>query len=206
MSPKAETPELSETMSVTDFENGYWYALELKDFADSIGIPSARKLRKDELEKSIRIFLKTGRTDSLTKRSLKKSGTRDVDIGLSLELPVVNYTSNRETKDFLVLEAEKIAPGLKRKSGARYRLNRWREEQLAGNIKITYKNLVDQYILLNQKPEKFEQIPHGRYINFLSDFMASEKNATKEDAIAAWHRLKNLDTPKTYAAWKKFKG
>ena len=36
-----------------DFENAYWYLHELKDFAERIGIPAARKLRKDELEKAI---------------------------------------------------------------------------------------------------------------------------------------------------------
>jgi hypothetical protein len=39
-------------MTVTEFENGYWYATELKRFAESIAVPSANKLRKDELEKA----------------------------------------------------------------------------------------------------------------------------------------------------------
>ena len=38
-------------MTLTEFDNGYWYATELKEFAEAIGIPSATKLRKDELEK-----------------------------------------------------------------------------------------------------------------------------------------------------------
>jgi len=40
-------------MTATQFDNGYWYATELKDFAERIGIPSASKLRKDELETAI---------------------------------------------------------------------------------------------------------------------------------------------------------
>ena len=47
-------------MTITQFENGYWYATELKTFAEAIGIPSANKLRKDELEKAIISFLGTG--------------------------------------------------------------------------------------------------------------------------------------------------
>jgi 2-polyprenyl-3-methyl-5-hydroxy-6-metoxy-1,4-benzoquinol methylase len=35
----------------TQFDNGYWYATELKDFAETIGIPSASRLRKNELER-----------------------------------------------------------------------------------------------------------------------------------------------------------
>src|SRR6185295_3127449 len=114
--------KLSKTMTVSQFENGYWYAVELKEFAESIGIPSANKLRKDELEKAIIAFLKTGRIRVPTQRALTKSGVRDVAKGLSLDLPVENYTSNKETKDFIVREAQGIVPGLKERSGVRYRL------------------------------------------------------------------------------------
>jgi len=37
-------------MTSTQFDNGYWYATEIKNFAKRIGIPFASKLRKDELE------------------------------------------------------------------------------------------------------------------------------------------------------------
>src|SRR5258708_7090236 len=113
--------KLSKTMTLAEFDNGYWYAIEIKDFAQVIGIPHANKLRKDELEKSIKLFLETGKVALPTKRSLKISGVKDIEKGLSLRLPVINYTSNKVTKDFIVNEARKIAPGLKRKSGARYR-------------------------------------------------------------------------------------
>ena len=41
---------LSPAMTAPEFENGYWYADELKDFASQIGLPGSAKLRKDELE------------------------------------------------------------------------------------------------------------------------------------------------------------
>ena len=47
-------------MTETEFDNGYWYAAELKDFAVKVGIPSANKLRKDELEKALKHFIRTG--------------------------------------------------------------------------------------------------------------------------------------------------
>src|ERR1700755_1085696 len=150
--------KLSSAMTVAEFENGYWYADELKEFARSLGVPAAAKLRKDELEKAIRHFLATGKIKAPTKRSLVKTGETDVEKGLSLDRPVVNYTSNKTTKDFLVREALKIAPGLKRKSGARYRLNRWREEQLIAGKKITYRDLVKKYVELNSGEEKFAKI------------------------------------------------
>ena len=193
-------------MTVAEFDNGYWYATKIKEFAEDIGIPHANKLRKDELEKAIKLFLQTGKIALPTKRNLIKSGTRDLDKGLSLHLPIANYTSNRETKDFIMREAQKIAPGLKRKSGARYRLNRWREEQLTKGNPITYGDLVAEYVRLNQSEEPFKQIPVVCYINFLSDFLKSEKEATRADAIAAWKQLKRMNVPKTYRDWKKANG
>lgn len=192
-------------MTVEQFDNGYWYALEIKAFADDIGIPSASKLRKDELEELIKHFLRTGTIRKPARKTLKRSGVRDIERGLSLKLPVLSYTSNRETKDFIVREALKIAPKLKRKSGARYRLNRWREQQIENGIKITYRDLVNEYVRLNQVQGSFPQvqIPSGRYIYFLSDFLAGEKNATRAQALKAWEQLKKADIPKNYLAWKK---
>src|SRR5205807_4106527 len=161
-------------MTLTQFDNGYWYATELKKFAETIRLPSAGKLRKDELERAIRLFLKTGEIKNPTKRNLSISGMRDVQRGLRLDLPVVVYTNDKETKGFLEREAQKLAPGLKRKSGVRYLLNRWREERLIKGVKLTYGDLVKEYIRLNQTRKPFAQIPHGRYINFMSDFFAAQ--------------------------------
>jgi hypothetical protein len=43
---------LPSTMTVREFENGYWYLEQLKHFAERIGIPAAKTLRNDELEKA----------------------------------------------------------------------------------------------------------------------------------------------------------
>ncbi len=198
-------PKLSRSMTAEQFDNGYWYALEVKAFADEIGIPLASRLRKDELEELIKHFLRTGEARGPTRKNLSRSGVRDIERGLSLKLPVVNYTSNKETKDFIVKEALKLVPNLKRKSGARYRLNRWREERIDKGIKITYEDLVKQYVKLNQLEGSFPQAPSGRYINFLSNFLAGEKNATRKQAMNAWGRLKKLDIPKDYQSWKKYR-
>jgi hypothetical protein len=40
-------------MTLGEFENGYWHLDESRDFASRIGIPAARHLRKDELEKAL---------------------------------------------------------------------------------------------------------------------------------------------------------
>src|SRR5204863_7943201 len=173
-------PKLSPSMTQAQFDNGYWYATEIKAFAKALGIPSASRLRKDELEKAIKVFLKAGKIESPTKRSLSTSEIKDVEQGLSLGLPVAVYTNDKETKDFLEREAQKLVPGLKRKSGARYRLNRWREEQLANGVKITYGELVKEYVRLNLTKEPFAQIPIDCYVNFMSDFLAGGRDATRE--------------------------
>jgi hypothetical protein len=188
-------------MTQTQFENGYWYATEIKDFAKTIGIPSASRLRKDELEKAIKVFLKTGKIESPTKRSLSTAGPKDVEQGLSLSLPVALYTNDKETKDFLEREAQKLIPGLKRKSGVRYRFNRWREEQLVNGVKLSYGDLVNEYVRLNLTKEPFAQIPIDCYINFMSDFLAAERRATRQKALRAWKKLKKLDVPKNYRSW-----
>src|SRR5689334_23414660 len=117
-------------MSVQEFENGYWFADELKEFGDLIGIPGAKKLRKDELERAIVEFLRTGKAKLPTKRALSKTGVKDLERGLSMNLRIEHYTSNRQTKDFIIERAKKLAPQVREKPGVWYRLNRWREEQI----------------------------------------------------------------------------
>jgi hypothetical protein len=195
--------KLSKSITIKEFDNGYWYAEEIKTFAKKIGIPQSSKLRKDELEKLIKAFLRTGKVTGSTRKNISRAGTRDIEKGLRLSLPIVNYTSNKVTKDFIVKEALKMVPELKKKSGARYRLNRWREEQINKGIKITYGDLLKQYIKLNQTTDNFKKIPVGRYINFIAEYLANEKNATREQAISAWKKLKELDIPKNYKMWKR---
>ena len=193
---------LSPAMTLRDFENGYWYLEQLKNFAERIGIPAAKKLRKDELEKAIVMFLRTGNAALPTKRSLRRIGVKDVDCGLTLKLRIEHYTCNRETKEFIVEQARLMVPEVREKAGVWYRLNRWREEQTTSGKHPTYGDLVRQYIALN-KMERFEKIPHGRYINFVAEFLAANEGVTRAEAIAAWTELKRLDVPKDYESWVK---
>jgi len=98
-------------MTETQFDNGYWYADEIKAFAKEIGIPMASMLRKDELEQLIKEFLRTGKLKTPTRKNIQQSGVKDSEKGLSLSLPIVNYTNNRETKEFLVNQERNDAGG-----------------------------------------------------------------------------------------------
>jgi hypothetical protein len=107
---------------------------------------AAKKLRKDELEKAIVAFLRTGNAALPTKRSLRRTRLKDVERGLNLKLRIENYTSNRETKDFIGEQAQMMAPDVREKSGVWYRLNRWREEQITSGEHPTYGDLVRQFV------------------------------------------------------------
>ena len=194
---------LRPSMSEAEFDNGYWYATQLKEFAAAIGIPFANRLRKDQLERALKQFIRTGRVEESTTHRRPDAGVRDVDKGLRLDLPVVRYTSNRETKAFIEREAGKLVPGFKRASGTRYLLNRWREEQLAAGRPITYRDLVEKAIDLNKTKRGPLRAEHGRYINFLSDFSAAHKNVSRAEALRAWHELKAMNAPKTYESWAR---
>ncbi|MFT7617336.1 MAG: hypothetical protein ACI97A_000972 [Planctomycetota bacterium] len=202
MSPKSK---LTKKMSVDDFDCGYWYALELKEFAKKLGISNISKLRKDEIEKAIRTYLRSGKVTKPTKRALTTKGIKDSELGLQMDLPVVVYTNNSETRDYIETQTVKLNPDYKIKSGARLRLNRWREEKMTAGSKITYGELVQEYVRLSKLKGPFKQLPSGRYINFLSNFHQGEKGATREEAMAAWHQLKKLDIPKDYRSWSKWR-
>ncbi len=195
---------LSKSITEKQFDSGYWYADEIKAFAKELGIPLRSKLRKDELERLIKHFLHTGKIKLSTRNNISQSGVKDTEKGLRITLSIQNYVSNKETKDFIIKEALKIVPNLKKKSGACYRLNRWREEQINKGMKINYGDLVWQYIKLNQVKGSFQKIPVGRYINFISDYLVQEKGSTRQDAINAWKMLKRLEIPKNYLAWKRY--
>ena len=190
-------------MTVEEFDHGYWYATELKAFASTLGIRTGT-LRKDQLERAVRSFLATGQAETIANAAPGDADViRDSDAVLTMRRRVVRYTNDRVTKDFLVREAKRLVPSLRLRSGARYRLNRWREEQLAAGRRITYGDVVREYVRLCGSTVPFAHIPHGRYINFVSDYLASDPTAPRVKVIAAWHALKKMDCEKTYSAWLK---
>src|SRR5262249_10862646 len=138
------------------------------------------------------------------RRSVRPAGqVKDVERGLSLKLPVMVYTNGAETKEFLERESRRLSPEHKQRSGSRYRLNRWREQQTAAGVKIIYVDLVREYVRLNRRDVAHERAPQVCYINFLIDFFTAEKNAARTDGRRAWAEVKKLDGPKTYQAWKQ---
>jgi hypothetical protein len=190
-------------MTLEEFDHGYWYATHLRSFAAELGIRHRSKLRKDELEASVRGFLRSGKVVPPKRHLGRAAAVKDVERGLSLTLPVLVYTNDVETKEFLERESRRLAPGHKQRSGSRYRLNRWREQQIAVGLKITYGDLVREYVRLNRPDAVHERAPQVCYVNFLSDFFAAQKDAVRADGLRAWAEVKKLDGPNTYQTWKK---
>ena len=79
----------------------------------------------------------------------------------------------------------------------------WREAQISGGRRITYGDLVKQAIHLNKTKRGPLRMAHGRYINFISDFLAANRKASHAAAVRAWKAIKAMDAPKTYDAWAK---
>ena len=73
------TTMLSPSMTLNEFDQGYWYAAELKSFATALGVRHGSKLRKDELEASIRGFLVSGKVLQPRRRVRPAASVKDVE-------------------------------------------------------------------------------------------------------------------------------
>jgi hypothetical protein len=191
---------LHKNMTQYEFVNRYWYIYELKELGKEIGIKNYFKLRKDELENIILHFIKTGK---IKNEEIIKSKGKYLD-KLSLKTIIENYTNNKQTKEFMIGESLKKYPELNIKSGAIYWINRWREEQVKKGIKITYEDLINEFVKINSGTNKLPRIPSTKYNNFIIDFLRNEKWEKRKDAIKEWFVLKELDIPKDYKSWKAY--
>ena len=196
--------KLRPSMSVEEFEDGYFYAAELKAFARQLGIPVGRR-HKLELEALISEFLRTGTVPLAKPEPDRRSGkSRD---SLAPETIVRDYVDDRRTKAFLRDLVHARVPQLKDKSGQWYRLNEWRRSQLRAGQRITYADLGNRLLELMRWEGRFPRIPAGRFNNFVADFWADPRNKGKSraEAVAAWEYIKSVPGPKTYQAYAALK-
>ena len=90
---------LSRSMTLDEFDTGYWYALALKRFAKELGIGGSSWMRKDELEAAIRSHLVTGKHAPVEARRVPAGVPKDVERGLRLDLPIRRYTNDARDQD-----------------------------------------------------------------------------------------------------------
>lgn len=196
-----KSKSLHKVKTVDEFESGYWYASELKQFAKEIGVKNSSKLRKDQLEEVIKGFIQSG---CVLAKHTKAAAKKEKSDKLALKEHIQYYISNKETKAFIKAEALKLCPDLPKKSGVWYWINRWREQQLEKKYTVTYLDLVQHFVMLSTQEGRLPQIPSARFNNFITDFLAANEGS-REDAKAAWEQLKSINIPKTYTAWKDHK-
>jgi hypothetical protein len=192
--------KLYRNITQEEFINGYWYNDELKEFGKEIGIKNYSKLRKDQLEKIIIHFIRTGKLKEI---EIKKSTPKTPD-KLSLDTVIENYKYNKKTKEFILIEVFRKEPELKIKSGAIYWLNRWREDKINHGIKISYGDLIDEFININLNKDKLPQIPSTKMNNFIMDYLKNEIYSKRKDALNEWRKLKELNIQKDYKSWKLY--
>lgn len=198
------TGKLRPDMSVQEFDDGYYYAADLKMFARELGMPVGNR-RKIELEQVIREFLATGRIPTSKPVSPRRTG--DARDHLALDVVVENYVGDRTTKDFLLACVRAEHPNLHNKSGQWYWLNDWRREMQDAHIRFTYQDLVDRLRELMQAEGRLPQIPSARMNNFITDYRADLTNppVSRDQLMQEWQWLKEQPGPKTYAEYQRRK-
>ena len=192
-------------LTIEEFKKNYYYATELRALAKELGIQGVSQLRKDKLESKIEQLLQNGRADSNSPRT-KPRGPADSASPLTLNRQVQNYKNDSITKDFIEAEAKRKDPHFKRKSGSRYWLNRWRENAMESGKKITYGDLVSEYVRLNKPDHKNPQIPSTKFNNFISDYLKAYPGSSKKTAVEEWEKLKHLPIEKDLKAYQDFLG
>ena len=98
---------LSPAMTVRDLQNGYWYLDQLKNFAERICIPVRRSCEKKNSKSP------SWRSSARRKRALPTKRSLRVHYATAGMKDVENYTSNCETKDFIVEQARVMATAVR---------------------------------------------------------------------------------------------
>jgi hypothetical protein len=196
-----ENKGIYKNISLEEFENNYWYSIQLKKFLKEIGLKNYGKLRKDEMESIIAKYIKYKEVEV---NICKKIENNKIDI-LDKNEYVENFKNTKETWDFIIKELLKKNSKIKLKSGSKYWVNRWREKQINDGHKIKYKDLINEFYRLNMVEGKLPQIPSTKMNNFLMDYLNNEKGSKRKDAMKEWEILKNLEIKKDYKSWKEYK-
>lgn len=195
------TGSLRPDMSVEEFDDGYFYAADLKRFAREVGVTVGNR-RKIELEALIREYLATGRVPS-SKPVLPRTAGQRRD-RLAPDVVVTNYVGDKSTKEFLLACVHAVAPGLKAKSGQWYWLNDWRREKQEAHARFTYRELANRLRELMQTEGRLPQIPSARMNNFITDFRDDPSSPawSRGQLMEAWRWLKRQPGPNTYAEYR----
>ncbi len=184
-------PKLDRNIEPGIFINYYWEKNELVNFCQQYGLSAVGG--KIEIEQAILDFLTKG---IIKKNSnIKNLLTRDSDMPITIDTPVINYKNDAITRNFFI---EHI--------GSKFKFNGYlRQFTKQENIPtgLTYGDLVSGWLEFetNNKSMKIKKpiAKQFKFNQFQRDFYAAETGKSREDCLAAWKFIRDMPGPATYA-------
>ena len=173
-------PQLKPGMSIRDFQIYYWMKADLIAFARLLGLGTHGY--KPELSARILRALR-GQPEREKKQSTK--APRDSDKPLHRDTPVLNYRSDKRTRQFF---ESQIGPSFH----FTYHVNQYR----LANDGVTYGDLIDEWLAERERRRSKDYTPkivgHAEYNRFVRAYFAdsANKGKTMRHAAAAWNALK----------------
>ena len=175
-------PKLEPSLSADEFDSYYWYKDELVEFSRLLNLSSTGG--KFDIHDRISSHLRKDNT--LRKKPDKPKSNFDWTHGdLSRDTLITdNYRNTRNVRQFLQREiGEKVSFSIT--------VMNWMKQ----NVGNTLGNFIDQYPEIKNK--RLNQIipEHNQFNRYVRDFMTSNPNLTKRDAIDCWKKIIEIPRP-----------
>lgn len=186
-----QRPPLTADLSPVTFLEFYWWKDELTRFCVEHGIPATG--RKLEIRYRVEMFLRTGRVERPAPRAAAKGG-RDSDGELTLETPVVNFKSDKKTREFF-----------KSVIGPHFHFTAHLNQFIKDRTDLTYGDLVREWDADRKRRKSSDFKPpimaSCEYNQYIRDFFADPQNEGKsfKEAVASWNEVKVRRGERKYA-------
>lgn len=169
-------PSLTEKTSAADFRAYYWLKEELTAFCRSAGLSAAGS--KQEIAERITRFLESGTREAAAPSSAKESGkmpdhfTRQTVIGQG-------WRCSEPLRAFFSAE-----------TGKPFKFNQVMRDLVKHGQGKTLGEALEAWQAANKAPERTEIAPQFEYNRHMRAYYEAHPDATREDAINAWKRLR----------------
>ncbi len=130
------TPHLSSRLSFDTFRKHYYHKRTLLEFCRTHNIPTYGL--KNDLNRRIEAFLKTGKVANECQSKRASDSTRDSYLELTLDRQVVNYKSDSITREF-------FAKNLPDFSSFSAYVQKWLKQRLANGDIFTYADVIEEH-------------------------------------------------------------
>lgn len=182
-------PILTKEIHIDDFNNYYWLKEELQLFCKENGLSSSGS--KMEISDRIKTFLLTGEiTKPIRNVKTKKKQKNE----LSLDTVIAeNHRCGEDVRAFF-----------KTVIHSKFHFSVYIQNYFKNNVGKTYRDVVTAWYVEEERKKsplyKTEIAPQFEYNQFTRDYFVDPKNKGKsrEDAIRAWNKIKNLPGTNKY--------